>query len=71
MLLPAFYTDEDVALRLSMSRPWVRGQRHKKAHGLPHIFDLTPHYIGSCVRYVAEEVEAFVAAIKQGKWGPK
>jgi hypothetical protein len=66
LLQSAFYSDKDVARRLGVSASWVRGQRHKRAHGLHHIFDLTPRYIGSCARYVAEEVEAFIAAIKQG-----
>jgi hypothetical protein len=66
LLQSAFYSDKNVARRLDVSPSWVRGQRHKRAHGLPHIFDLNPRYIGSCVRYVAEEVEAFIAAIKQG-----
>jgi hypothetical protein len=63
---PEFYTDKDVARILNLSPSWVRGQRHKRAHGLPHIFDLEPRYIGSCSRYVAAEVEAFVASIKLG-----
>jgi hypothetical protein len=58
----AFYTDKDVARRLNMSPSWVRGQRHKRRHGKPHILDLEPRYIGSCARYVREEVEALVAA---------
>lgn len=66
MLLPAFYTDKEVARRLSLSPSWVRGQRYKRAHGRAHIFDLEPRYIGTCARYVAAEVEAFVASIEQG-----
>lgn len=61
--IPKFYSDKDVARILSMSPAWVRGQRHKRRHGLPHIFDLDPRYIGSCPRYVAREVEAFIEAI--------
>jgi hypothetical protein len=63
---PAFYKDKDVARRLNLSPSWVRGQRHKRAHGLAHIFNLEPRYIGSCPRYVAAEVEAFVASIQLG-----
>lgn len=66
LLLPAFYTDKDVARRLNLSPSWVRGQRHKRAHGVAHIFNLEPRYIGTCARYVAAEVEAFVASIEQG-----
>lgn len=60
---PAFYTDKDIARRLNLSPSWVKGQRHRRRHGLPHIMNLEPRYIGSCPRYVAEEVEAFVAYI--------
>lgn len=59
----AFYSDKDVARRLNLSPSWVRGQRHKRSKKLPHILDLEPRYIGSCPRYVAAEVEAFIAAI--------
>ena len=59
---PAFYSDKDVARRLNLSPSWVRGQRHKRRHGLPHILDLDPRYIGTCARYVPSEVEAFIAA---------
>jgi hypothetical protein len=60
---PAFYTDKDIARRLNLSPSWVRGQRHKRTHGLPHILDLDPRYVGSCPRYVKEEVEAFIAKL--------
>jgi hypothetical protein len=61
---PEFYSDKDIARILRMSPAWVRGQRHKRRHGLPCILDLEPRYIGSCARYVREEVEAFVTAIR-------
>jgi len=65
---PAFYTDRDVARRLNVSPEWVRRQRFNRAHGLDHIFDLVPHHIGGCVRYVADEVEAWIGAhIEQGR----
>jgi hypothetical protein len=60
---PAFYTDKDVARRLNLSASWVRVQRHKRKNGLPHILAIEPRYIGSCPRYVADEVEAFVASL--------
>jgi len=60
---PFFYTDKDIARRLNLSPSWVRGQRHKRTHGLPHILDVEPRYIGSCPRYVVGEVEAFIASI--------
>lgn len=59
----AFYNDKDIARRLNLSPSWVRGQRYKRTHGLPHIFNVEPRYIGACPRYVAGEVEAFIASI--------
>ncbi|AXK43490.1 hypothetical protein DVR09_05575 [Erythrobacter aureus] len=59
-----FYTDKDVARRLNFSPSWVRGQRHKRKSGLPHFLNIEPRYIGSNPRYVATEVEAFIAAIE-------
>lgn len=60
---PAFYTDKDIARRLNLSPSWVRGQRYKRTHGLPHVLTLDPRYIGSCPRYVAGEVEDFIAEV--------
>lgn len=62
-IIPAFYNDKDIARRLSLSPQWVRGQRHKRRNGLPHFLTLNPRYIGSCPRYVADEVEAFIASV--------
>lgn len=59
-----FYSDKDIARILNMSPAWVRGQRYRRRHGQPCILDLEPRYIGSCARYVRDEVEAFIAAIK-------
>lgn len=61
-----FYSDKDIARLLRMSPEWVRGQRHKRRRGLPCILNIEPRYIGSCARYVREDVEAFVASIKGG-----
>lgn len=61
---PEFYSDKDVARMLCMSPAWVRGQRHKRRHGQPCIFDLEPRYIGSAARYVRKEVEVFVDEIR-------
>lgn len=62
-IAPAFYTDKDIARRLNLSPQWVRGQRHKRRHGEPHTFTLEPRYIGKSPRYLATEVEAFIASI--------
>lgn len=60
---PAFLNDKEIARILGLSPSWVRGQRYKRLHGLPHILDLQPRYIGSCPRYVRDEVHAFVSAL--------
>lgn len=62
--LGAFISDKDVAHILGMSPAWVRGQRHKRRHGQPCVFDLEPRYIGSAARYVREEVEAFIRTVR-------
>ncbi|WP_411290753.1 helix-turn-helix domain-containing protein [Sphingorhabdus sp.] len=64
LILPEFYTDKDIARILRMSPEWVRGQRHKRRNGLPCTLQLEPRYIGSCARYLREDVDAFVAALK-------
>jgi hypothetical protein len=66
LLQPAFYSDKDVARRLNMSPSWVRQQRFRKLRGQPNSFDLVPRHIGSGIRYVVAEVEAFIASIEQG-----
>lgn len=66
MVEPAFYSDKDVARILNISPTWVRQQRFRRAHKLPNGFDLEPCRIGGCVRYVADEVHALVAAYKGG-----
>lgn len=63
MTEPEFYNDKDVARKLSLSPSWVRGQRHKRAKGLPHILQVDARYIGTCPRYVRGEIEAFVSSI--------
>lgn len=56
-------SDRDVARCLSLSPSWVRGQRHKRRHGQPHILTVDARYIGSCPRYVRAEIDAFVQTI--------
>ncbi len=63
MVEPAFLTDKDVARYLNLSPSWVRGQRHKRRHGIPHVLEVDARYIGSCPRYLATEIEAFAKAI--------
>lgn len=63
-VIPEFYSDKDIARILNMSPAWVRGQRHKRRNGQPCTFDLQPRYIGSSPRYVREEVQAFIEAVR-------
>lgn len=63
MIEPAFLSDKDVARYLSLSTSWVRVQRHKRKHGLPHILDVDARYIGSSARYLRSDIDAFVATI--------
>jgi predicted DNA-binding transcriptional regulator AlpA len=58
-----FLNDKEVARLLGLSPSWVRGQRYKRSHGMPHILDLEPRYIGRCPRYVRGEVDALIAAL--------
>ena len=60
---PAFYNDKEVARKLNLSPSWVRGERHKRQHGLPHFLQVDPRYIGRSVRYVRSEIDAVVAQI--------
>jgi predicted DNA-binding transcriptional regulator AlpA len=48
--------DAKVARLLSMSPSWVRGQRYKRRHGLPHELAVDPVHIGASPRYVASDV---------------
>lgn len=60
---PLFLNDKEVARILGLSPSWVRGQRYKRSHGLPHFLEIDPRYIGTCPRYVRAEIDAFVAAL--------
>ena len=46
--------DRAVAQHLSVSRSWVRQQRYRRRHGMPHTFDVEPIYIGDLPRYTRE-----------------
>ena len=59
----AFYNDKDIATRLNISPSWVRGQRHKRRNGQPHVLNIDPCYIGASPRYAVADVEAFIASL--------
>ncbi|MBT6361707.1 MAG: hypothetical protein HOJ67_05875 [Rhodospirillaceae bacterium] len=58
--------DGYIAHDTSMSKSWVRQERHKRRHGLPHILTIDPVMIGSSPRYrrsdYLEWIESLVAA---------
>lgn len=60
---PSFYSDSDVARRMNMSASWIRGQRLKRMRGEHHDLKLDAVHIGRSVRYVREEVEAFITSL--------
>ena len=55
--------DAKVAKLLSMSHSWVRGQRYKRRHGLPHELAVDPVHIGASPRYVASDVADWLKGI--------
>ena len=55
--------DGEVAKLLSMSRSWVRKQRHLKRRELPHVFNIDPVMIGSSPRYRLDDVIAWIEAL--------
>ena len=59
----AFFDDHALAVTLSLSPSWVRGQRYKRRKGLPHTLDIDPVMIGSSPRYRIEDVEAFIKGL--------
>jgi hypothetical protein len=65
-----YMNDRQVAAVFAMSTPWVRGQRFKRAHGLPHILTLDAIYLGTSRRYLAEDVDrlAKTLASKGNRW---
>ena len=60
---PRLIGDGDIAKLVSLSKSWVRSQRFKRRHGLPHDFTLDPVIIGSTTpRYLLAEVLAWIDA---------
>lgn len=60
----AFYSDKEIARLFRISPSTVRVQRLKRKRGEPHFLALEPCYIGTSPRYLADEVEAFIAALQ-------
>jgi hypothetical protein len=61
-----FMNDKEIARIFKMSPSWVRGERFKRRHQLPHYLAIDPRLIGSRPRYVRAEVEALVQQAIQG-----
>jgi hypothetical protein len=57
--------DQVVADMTSMSKSWVRVQRHKRRRGLTHTFDVDPVMVGGSPRYFIDEVEGFIERLVQ------
>ena len=55
--------DGGLASELSMSTSWVRQQRFKRNHNLPHILNIDPVMVGTSPRYRVEDVEAFIRSL--------
>jgi hypothetical protein len=64
MVESRFLTDRDVAHYLNLSTSWVRGQRYRRRHGLPHVLSVDAINIGGSVRYLLNEIEAFADGIE-------
>ena len=56
--------DAKVAAYLAVSCSYVRGQRFKRRHGLPHSFEVDPVYIGTMPRYRLSAVKAWADSLK-------
>jgi hypothetical protein len=54
------FNDKDIAETLGVSKSWLRGQRHKRRHKLPHHFNIDPVMIGTLPRYRQEDVFAWI-----------
>lgn len=55
--------DREIADLLSLSQAWVRTQRYKRRHGLPHVFNIDPVLIGSVPRYRIDEVNNWIKGL--------
>jgi len=56
--------DTEISQSLGVSKSWMRGQRHKRRHGLPHYLTIDPVMIGSMPRYRAEDFAAWIETPK-------
>lgn len=52
--------DAEIAAYLRCSRSWVRKQRMRRKHGIPHSLKLDPVYVASMPRYWLSAFEAWV-----------
>jgi hypothetical protein len=60
---PLFIGAADIAAMLGMSPSWVRGQRYKRRHGLPHILTVDAVMICSSPRYRREEILTWIDSL--------
>jgi hypothetical protein len=59
-VIDPLYSDCDLAALLRMSRSWIRKQRMWRRAGLPHVLTIDPVMIGSCPRYRAADIVAWI-----------
>lgn len=55
--------DREIADLLSLSQSWVRVQRYKRRHKLPHLLTIDPVLIGSVPRYRIDDVNNWIKAL--------
>jgi len=55
--------DKICARIVCMSPSWMRAERRKRKHGLPHTLNIDPVMIGTSPRYRIEDVEASIAGL--------
>jgi hypothetical protein len=67
--IPILWSDADLAVVLRVSRSWIRKQRMLRRAGRPHSLKVDPVLIGSgtCPRYVASEIDAWIQAQRQAR----
>jgi len=61
--IPKYMNDREVASIFAMSQQWVRGQRFKRAHGLPHVLTIDAVRIGTSRRYLVDDVAKLAESI--------
>ena len=56
--------DGEVAQLFAMSKSWVRQQRYRRRHGLPHFLTVDAVLVGTKPRYRYEGVQRLLAGLQ-------